>query len=192
LPRHRDTRRGLAVALAGLVCLGIGSVARDFATPYRSDYELRAREFARWFWAAKGRDAELACSRSDFEVIEPRPLHFATSLYVCYREICRPSPPWKGPRLETVTGDHPLRCTVFDEFPLANPSFVALKDLVTATLPLRSIERFVIASKSGPRRQVVTVFEFAPPSDHPAPITVRETRWPPAPPEVASGPRRLD
>jgi hypothetical protein len=192
LPRPRDTRRGLAVTLAGLVCLGIGTVARDFATPYRSDYEFRAREFARWFWTEKGRDAELACSRSDFGVIEPRPLHFATSLYICYREICRPSPPWRGPRLGLVSGDHPLRCAVFDEFPLANPSFLALKDLVTATLPLRSVERFVIESKSGPRRQVVTVFEFAPPAGHLAPITVQETRWPPTPPEVASRSSRFD
>jgi hypothetical protein len=190
LPRPRDASRGLALAVIGLAGLGVGSVVRDRATPYRSDFEHQAREFARWFWIEKGRGAELACSRSEFGVIEPRPLHFTTALYVCYREICRPRPPEGGPRLGDVTGDHPFRCVVFDEFPLANPSFVALKDVVCATLPLRSVEKYVIESETAPGRQVVTLFEFAPPTAHPGPIATRETRWPPAGTRVASGSRR--
>jgi hypothetical protein len=192
LPRPRDRSRGLALALIGLGLLGMGSVARDFATPYRSDFELHAREFARWFWIEKGRDSELACARADYGVIEPRSLHFATALYVCYREICRPRLHEGGPRLGAVTGDHPLRCAVLDEFPMTNPSFVAFKDVISARLPLRAIDRFVIESRSGPRRQVVTVFEFAPSGTHPGPIEVRETRWPPAGFQVASRASRPD
>ena len=190
LPRPRDTSRGLALAVIGLAALGIGSVVRDRATPYRSDYEHHSREFARWFWNEKSRGAELACSRAEFAVVEPRPLHFSTAMYACYREICRPKPPEGGPRLGDVTADHPLRCVVFDEFPLANPSFVPLKDVICATFPLRSVEKFVIESEYDPKRQVVTLFEFAPPSPHPGPIITREMRWPPAESQVASGSRR--
>ena len=132
LPRPRDFSRGMVLVMLGLVVLGIGSVARDRASPYRTDYEHHAREFARWFWKEKSRDAELACARSEYGVIEPGTQHYNAALYICYREICRPRPPEDGPRLGAVTGDHPLRCVIFDEFPLANPAFVALKDRISS------------------------------------------------------------
>jgi hypothetical protein len=190
LPRPRDGSRGLALAMIGLFVLGVASVSRDWAKPYRTIDEQLARDFSRWFWNDQAREAELTCSRAEFGVREPKALHFTTATYVCYREISRPSPPVDGPRLRNVTADHPLRCVVFDEFPLANPSFVAFRDTIVARFPLRSVERFVVGTHAQPRRMVFTVFEFAPRAVPERPITTREIRWSPAGVRMIAGSRK--
>ena len=48
--------------------LAVGLSARDLVRPYRVAADLSAREFARRFWVEQGRDAELACLKSDLGV----------------------------------------------------------------------------------------------------------------------------
>jgi hypothetical protein len=194
LPRPRDASRGLVLAMIGLFVLGAASVGRDGIKPYRGLEEQHAREFARWFWSEQARNAELACARADFGVREPSSQHFATAMYVCYREICRPRPSVTVPRFDfnKVNADHPFRCVVFGKFPLANPPFVVLRDALSARLPLRSVETFDFGPPEGPSRMVVTVFEFAPArADQRDSIQTRVTRWSPLEGRVAAKTRSV-
>ena len=59
-------RRGvLGSALLAMSVLGLCLIFRDFVAPYRVAGDVQTREFARWLWREKARDAELVCVKSD-------------------------------------------------------------------------------------------------------------------------------
>lgn len=60
-------RGALAVVLAGLALVATGTMARDLWKPAKTWSDIRARDFARWFWLNAEYDAEVACLKTDFE-----------------------------------------------------------------------------------------------------------------------------
>ncbi len=115
LRREGHWRRGFVTCLALLVAVGFGSLVRDLIKPYKTPYDREASDFARWFWVELGRDAELACVRSDFNIdLFPGASPFAPAEYLCYQRLYSPrrreGRPLPGDR---ITAERPLRCVLY-------------------------------------------------------------------------------
>ncbi len=121
LERHeRRTGRGrksLAIALGVLCLVPLGTMTRDFLSPYKSKTDLRYRDFARWFWFNMEFEGEVACLKTDLnQDFAPgtfRDLGWS-AMYLCNQRIYSP----RHARRETVQFDqvsekHPLRCVQF-------------------------------------------------------------------------------
>ena len=169
IPRERARRRATAAALVLLAAGGIGPMLAALNHPYRMIYDDRARAFARSFWPAQGRDAELACVRYDFGVAERGSGNLRTSVYLCNQAIYSPrrraSPGPAAPRWELVTATHPLRCVLPHEVRPESPEALAWLAGMTARLDLSRRDNLVVDMDlpgAPPRRERVTVFEFVP------------------------------
>jgi len=116
----RPVRTRLLV-LAGFISLlalfGAGTIAGDLIRPYKNEEDRRSRNFARWFWAAQGRDAEIACVYTDLgEEFFPGLFEWGNSArYLCHQRIYSPfhRRGRRRPDLEAVSPSRPLRCVVF-------------------------------------------------------------------------------
>lgn len=124
LRRHRHVP--VLVTALLLTALAVAWPVRDFLRPYKMEFCRENRDFARWFWASKSRDAEVACLDSDWnlrfrgEPIQGMPwsdlpnaadLFDTSSLFRANRAIYRPAT--GPPDLARVSGQHPLRCVHF-------------------------------------------------------------------------------
>lgn len=69
LGRMRGRARMLLFALLGVYALvGVGSMVRDVWHPYKTQSDMRARAFARWFWFDARGDGEIVCTHSDLNL----------------------------------------------------------------------------------------------------------------------------
>jgi len=124
LRRHRHVP--VLVTALLLAALGIAWPVRDFVRPFKMEFCRENRDFARWFWTSKSRDAELACLDADLgrdfrrEPIEGMPwsdlsdasdLFDTSSLFRANRAIYRREA--GPPDLTQVSREHPLRCVHF-------------------------------------------------------------------------------
>jgi hypothetical protein len=124
LPNHRHVP--VLVTAVLLAILAVAWPARDMVRPYKMEFCREDRDFARWFWTSKSRDAELACLDTDFgldfrrEPIAGMPwshlsdaadLFDTSSLYRCNRAIYGPE--GTPPDLTRVSLERPLRCVHF-------------------------------------------------------------------------------
>jgi hypothetical protein len=110
--------RPLAVALALLVALAVGSLLHDLTQPYKSGTTLRAREFARWFWVDMACDCELVCCETDLHLKEQLPPGASqwgwSALYLCNQRIYAPRHAGgESTWADRVSARRPLRCTLF-------------------------------------------------------------------------------
>ena len=161
IPEGRPRARGTVAAAVALVAAGVGPAVIDLAHPYRMIYDHRAREFARRFWPAQARDAEVACLRRDFGIFERDVPNLRTSVYLCNQAIYGPG----RPRPDRVSATHPLRCVLPHETRRDNPEVVAWLAAMTARYDLRRQETLVAEMDrpgAPPRRERVVVFEFVP------------------------------
>lgn len=122
LRRPGSYRRATVAVAAGLGILGLGEFGADVLMPAKTPHDLRAREFARWFWSEAGRDAELACAHVDLGLdFQGTPSHYGRlSDYLCARAIYRDR---RGLDWSRLTGSHPLRCVLNDGVPADSPLF---------------------------------------------------------------------
>jgi hypothetical protein len=105
--------RPAVLVVAGLlVVVAVGSIARDFASPYRSRDVLGQRDFARWFWFNKEYNGEVACWEIDLAEGAGSPVVGwpEAAVYLCNRRIYSP----RHARAEEVhwdrvSAEHPLR-----------------------------------------------------------------------------------
>jgi hypothetical protein len=169
----RRARPGLrALAVVSMAGFGLVSMARDVTHPYRFVYDQRSREFARRFWPAQARKAELACLRSDYGIAKPRSKNLRTALFVCNQWIYSPQRRHSGgPRLDAVTPDRPLRCVLYDETSPDQPEVVAWLAGMQQSLDLRRSDRVEIETGRGAtaqRKESLIIYEFVPRSDTPA------------------------
>ncbi|MCZ6793024.1 MAG: glycosyltransferase family 39 protein [Planctomycetota bacterium] len=112
--RPAGRRVAVLATLAVLVSIGVGSMARDFRRPAKTLSDLRARDFARWFWFTSEFDAETVCLVDDSPLSyrrRSRKMQSSLVSFVCYRRIY--SPAWgrgEAPSLERVAVKGRLRC----------------------------------------------------------------------------------
>jgi len=131
-------RRVLAAAIVGLVASGVVPQVVSSMAPYRMPYDQQAREFARRFWPAQGRDAELACAQLDFGIDPPGVWRGRQAWYLCNQAISSPQRrEHGGPRLDLVWAGRPLRCVLFERDP-DEPAVRDWLDRMKRTYDLRS------------------------------------------------------
>lgn len=86
-------RRRLAAGLAILALIPLGTIVRDFATPYKSPTDARYRDFARWFWPSLEFGGEVACLQTDLgQEFAPGTFHHLgwSAMYLCNQRIYSP------------------------------------------------------------------------------------------------------
>ena len=167
--RRPGSYRKVAIGfLGGFAVLGVGTIGFDVARPYKTPGDLRAREFARWFWAEAGRDAELACSNADLGLdFEGGTDHSGRSAdYASYRSI--ESPRHRGGRpldWRKVTLGHPLRCVLYDGVPFDSILFESWMARMAGHYRISNVSTFRVNAGHAPRgvsaedRYVVLEFE---------------------------------
>lgn len=100
-----------------LATVGVSSIARDVARPYKSESTLRARAFAQWFWFDTQLEGETVCLKTDlhqeFSEQTYRELCWS-AVYLCNQRIYSPRHRrGEAPHWERITAQHPLRCVQF-------------------------------------------------------------------------------
>jgi hypothetical protein len=137
------------VTLAGLGLLVSLLVARDLAKPYRVADDVRTREFARWFWNEKSRNAELACLKSDFGLsFCPRLWQVGMSaVYLFHQRMFSDRHHQRRPvDLDPArySEDRRLRLVAFDHLPSGIPAFDQWLAALSHSFELRQTESYVI------------------------------------------------
>jgi hypothetical protein len=156
----------LGTILGLLALLAVRVVAHDLRSPYLFLADWEDREFAKRFWPAQSREAEMACLFTDFGLFNRRALGPRTAIYSCYQAIYRPHrrPPEQTQR-PPITADHPLRCVLY---PATRPESRALskwQDLMNGGFELRRTTRVGIGASGGrttPSSRYLIVYEFVP------------------------------
>ena len=118
--------KSLAVkgALGFLALFGLAQGVMDIVHPYKAQRDQSARDFARWFWVEKARDAELVCAWNDLRLpfAEPRGSHIlGNSHHWCNQRIYSLRHRRGGAAdLDRLSAKHPLR-VVFLESMITDP-----------------------------------------------------------------------
>ncbi len=106
-------RRGRQGVLVFLVLFGVLLAAWSMIRPYRDRPDMVGRDFARWFWDVKSRDAELVCAWEDLRLELARPpaqwapggAGYRVNQHIYSRRLRR----GEAPDLARVSRQHPLR-----------------------------------------------------------------------------------
>jgi len=157
------------LVLFAFAAIGLGSIGVDIVHPCKSIPDLRAREFARWFWTEAGVDAELACARVDLGLdFEPGPSHHGRSAdYLCYQRIFSERRR-RGRAIDwrALSPSHPLRCVVYDGVPADSPLFERWMAAMSAHYRLERTTTYRVNSGVAPKAVTsedhLAVLEFVP------------------------------
>jgi hypothetical protein len=166
----QGTYRKVAVlSLVAFAGLGLGAIVGDLIHPCKTPSDLRAREFARWFWNEAGRDAELACARVDLGLdFEGGPPHHGRSAdYLTYQKIYSPRHHAGRPLAwSNVSAGRPLRCVLYDGVPADSPLFEAWMGRMARHYRLARVETYRVNAGAAPRsvsyEDHFAVLEFIP------------------------------
>jgi hypothetical protein len=113
----RPLSRGPRLALALLALIPLGTIARDFACPYKSLTDQRYRDFARWFWQAAEYSGEALCLKTDLGLeFAPGTFHELgwSAMYLCNQRIYSPRhAAGAPPAWDRLSADWPLRCVQY-------------------------------------------------------------------------------
>lgn len=103
----------LFVVLTLLAAIGVGIIGRDVFVQTKTQYVMRSRDFARWFWYTAEFDGEVACLKTDLGLAFSERTYRAgmSAVYLCNQRIyslrhARGEPP----RMDRIAADRPLRC----------------------------------------------------------------------------------
>ena len=162
-------RRAAVVCLVAFGAIGFGSIVADIVRPAKSREDLRAREFARWFWRDAGRDAEVACARTDLGLdFEGGPIHYGRSAdYLCYQAIFSSRHSRRAPLdWAKVSVARPLRCVLYDGVPADSTLFAGWMDRMSRHYRLTRTETYRVNAGICPKgvssEDHIAVLEFVP------------------------------
>jgi len=170
--RGRVKASTVSLVFVLLSLIPLGSIARDFSLQGKTEGDIRARDFARWFWFEMGRDAELVCLKTDLglDFYPPNYQWGYSSLYVCNQRIYSPRlARHTAAQLDRVTAEHPLRCVEYRPMGYARNAAAADAWLaeMSAHYTLVSQELYPISHFGKRERDLVNlghvaVYEFVP------------------------------
>jgi hypothetical protein len=172
-PKLRDQRRVLAAALVSLGLLGCWLIGRDLARPYRVESDLRSREFAKWFWNEKAKDAGLACLKSDLGIVLNERLWRVgmSAVYLFHqRKYSERHQKHEAISLSPrdYSSDHPLRLVVFEYATKGNRPLEEVTKGLRRDFAVRKTDSYVIRPGTPAEdwlRDAYTVLEFVPRPD---------------------------
>jgi len=170
LPRPAWQHRGVLALLSIFVIFAGGTLTHDLAHPYRTEHDLRVREFARWFWADKAIDAELVCTHTDLnqQFFRKSYLWRGIAQYLCNQRIYSPrhAAHRDPPDLDSISSSRALRCVVFSRPGLSRDEAAFSNWLLDMQRRMDWVgyERndFYKPHDHGPDIERIEVFEFAP------------------------------
>ena len=169
IPRSPRRRERLAIGtLVLLGGIGVALMIGQVLSPGRSSCDQRTREFARWFWSERGRDAEIACLKADFGLtFDRRHWEYGRSaLYLCNQRIYSDRHRLRRPiAWDRISGTHPLLCVLYNEYPRDDPAFRSWLDGLAARYELRGHTTFDVnagTGRVGGLEDRYEVFEFVP------------------------------
>ena len=165
-----NRKRAIRWVFGFLVFFGLAQGVADIVHPYKASRDRSARDFARWFWVEKARDAELVCAWSDLRLpfAEPRGRHvLGNGQYWANQKIYSPRLARDDAAdLSRVTDEHPLR-VVFLSSMLNKPEsgFAEWLEQMRSEYQQVGVERHKPAHYTDSpdlEQEEVVVFEFRP------------------------------
>jgi hypothetical protein len=166
IQRTRLQHRLLPLALTGLALVGIAPTLAELAHPYRSVHSLMSRQFARRFWPALGRGAEVACLRWDFRVGQWNSTRLGIPVALCNQAIYSPQRRrGRGPHWDEISATRPLRCVLCDAAESDEACVAVWLQSMNSRYQLKRRETVVAnMAEAGarPRTERYLVFEFVP------------------------------
>ncbi len=124
---RRLAKHSLTISLMLLAAIGVTLIGRDLVCPYREKSDLVTRNFARWFWSEKGRDADLLCVKNDLGFsFRPELWQIGMSaVYLCNQRMFSRPQATKDTldRVSHASIGRPVRLVFFDEIPEGNLLF---------------------------------------------------------------------
>lgn len=160
-------RRVTWLVCAVLAAVGVVPLAADVARPYRDEVEAFSRSFARRFWPAQARGAEVACLRWDLGVARWESSDLDAALYLCNQAIASPGRR-AGPRWDLVAAGRPLRCVLYESDRSERTDVDAWLGAMGRRFDLVARSAFAVDGPRGARGRV-RVFEFV--TRRPSPVT---------------------
>src|SRR5262249_38502268 len=116
IPADRWRRLATRAISVGLIVGALMPIPSDVIRPYRFASDRDARDFARSFWPAQARDAEVVCLHWDFAIFARPGLNLKTATYLCNQFIYSPHRQKPLPTdWHAVTSQRPLRCMLYRE-----------------------------------------------------------------------------
>src|SRR6185436_11868868 len=91
----------------------VGGLGRDLLRPFKTPFDRDTRDFARWFWTAQARDAELLCANTDLGLdFRYSATEAVSPAYLCNQRVFR-RPETAVSRVERAQrSERPLRVVV--------------------------------------------------------------------------------
>jgi hypothetical protein len=161
-PKTREmVMRGVA---AGLFAGGFVHLARSMDRPFYNPYDVSARAFAREFWPALGREAEIVCPLRDAGIRDENWVNLNSAFYLCNQEIYTPQRQHRaGVNWNAISADHPLRCMVYPGTSVDNPAFLAWKGDLLSRFTLQRLDDLPLTMlKPSTKVEHLLIFEFVP------------------------------
>ncbi len=111
--RQTIARRLAVTTVLALGIVGFVGLSRDLLQPFKTRCDRDTRDFARWFWTAQDRNAELLCAHTDLGLdIRYVQDGFLSPEYLCQQRIFRRGES-RAARLErALASERPLRVVV--------------------------------------------------------------------------------
>lgn len=161
-------RRGVTVGVvAGLGLVGLGTIARDLARPYKEKADRDSRAFARSFWTDPREEGPLFCLKADLGE-DLFPGLFITdhnsARYLCNREIYYPA--GRRPSLAEVkrewSGGKRASLVVYSVpgYPRDEGKFLGLLERLRLRAELTGCRSYDLNSDSPLHRESYEVYEF--------------------------------
>jgi hypothetical protein len=172
--RDAHLTRSIIAAIALLLALATGFLARDFHLPGKEQADIRKRAFAAWFWSGLERDHEVICLAGGLPPALP-PLSKsaqgrAAPQFLCNERIYSPRQVQSKPcDLARVSRDRPLACVQYWSHlaPYDPAEFCRWLDAMQQRYDLVASNRYPLLQDNDNDRQPepadrVEVYEFAP------------------------------
>jgi hypothetical protein len=165
----------LHAVVAGLALVGVATVVRDLASPYKNVSDERMRAFAEWFWYNAEFEGEAACVRTDLgRTFSPETFHELSfsAEYLCNQRIYSPRHAAQEPiHWERISAKHPLRCVLYrsPQFPFDEAALHSWLDEMEKDYALESRETFPLVRLKNTGRPTgvdyLEIFRFVPRTD---------------------------
>lgn len=167
IPSRRFRQSTTYSVIFVLALTAVVLLRNDIVHPYRYLYDQQVRDFARQFWPAQTRDAEVICMRWDLGIAEQSSMNLRTAIYLCNEAIYSPQRRAGGARWNAVTANHPLRGVLYHDTRADNPEVLSWLSKMRTLYDLRTTKRIELETSgalAGSMTERLMIYDFIPKS----------------------------